>query len=231
MRELTERDAAKVFHHQSVAVTVGFETVRLNDAGGVEVFGDRVLIAKPHEFAEARMLIPQQFDDCGLQVRFTYCPVHEGAGAGVELLRDVIVEKGDRAVRKHKTTQLISQKLYNHSSFFVEIIQAMRMLIYLNKGGTASHMVHPRIFERIPTKSEIMVGDSFAMRLSPTNANYHYFLSIHKDDRCKLTLTYTLHDSQIITARFNRGRSDTCTSIQLQTHSFKSQISKPDTVG
>jgi hypothetical protein len=56
------------------------------------------------------------------------------------------------------------------------------------------------------------------------------FLGVNKNDRRKLTFTYTLHDSQIIVPRLNRPRSDACTSIQLQTHRFKSQICKSDTV-
>ena len=40
-------------------------------------------------------------------------------------------------------------------------------------------------------------------------------LCIHKNDRRKLTLTCTLHDSQIISPGFDRRRSDACACIQL----------------
>jgi hypothetical protein len=62
-RPFLQRNSPEVFHDQPIAILVGFQAVGLNDSRKIQVFGDRVLIAKLHEFAKAGILVLQDFDD------------------------------------------------------------------------------------------------------------------------------------------------------------------------
>lgn len=61
-RPFLERNSPEVFHNQRIAIPVSFQAVGLEDSGQIQVFDDRVLIAKLHQFAEAGILVPQDFD-------------------------------------------------------------------------------------------------------------------------------------------------------------------------
>jgi hypothetical protein len=61
-RPFLQRNSSEVLHNQRIAVPVGLQAVGLDDSGQIQVFDDRVLIAKLHEFAEAGILVPQDFD-------------------------------------------------------------------------------------------------------------------------------------------------------------------------